>query len=58
MAPEAFVALLARQLCVSGVVVGSNYRFGYRAAGTADTLRELGGQYGLQASSGVPPGCV
>ena len=33
---------------VAGVVVGSNYRFGYRAAGTASLLRSLGPQHGLQ----------
>ena len=35
-------------LQVAGVVVGSNYRFGYRAAGTASLLRSLGPQHGLQ----------
>ena len=33
---------------VAGVVVGANYRFGYRAAGTADLLRSLGPQHGLR----------
>lgn len=48
MSPEAFVELLAAQLQVAGVVVGSNYRFGYRAAGTAELLQQLGPQYGMQ----------
>jgi FAD synthase len=48
LSPEAFVAVLAEELRVGGVVVGSNYRFGYRAAGTAGLLRELGPAYGLK----------
>ena len=69
MSPEAFVLLLAEELQVAGVVVGSNYRFGYKAAGTAELLRALGPQHGmqvrvldlvqgLQGSSGSPEGCV
>ncbi|PRW61615.1 FAD synthetase chloroplastic-like [Chlorella sorokiniana] len=48
MSPEAFVGLLATELQVAGVVVGANYRFGYRAAGTASLLESLGPQHGLQ----------
>lgn len=48
MSPEAFVQLLAAELRAAGVVVGSNYRFGYRAAGTAELLQQLGPQHGLQ----------
>ncbi|GAB4815035.1 hypothetical protein N2152v2_002081 [Parachlorella kessleri] len=48
MSPEAFVALLAEELRVAGVVVGANYRFGYRAAGDAGLLQRLGPQYGMQ----------
>ena len=48
MSPEAFVDLLAEQLQVAGVVVGSNYRFGYRAAGTAQLLQQLGPARGMQ----------
>lgn len=48
MSPEAFVQLLARELQAAGVVVGSNYRFGYRAAGTAELLQQLGPQHGMQ----------
>ena len=48
MSPEAFVDLLAEQLQVAGVVVGSNYRFGYRAAGTAQLLQRLGPERGMQ----------
>ena len=48
MSPEAFVELLARELRVAGVVVGANYRFGYRAAGTAQLLQQLAPQHGLR----------
>jgi FAD synthase len=48
LSPEAFVELLAGQLRVSGVVVGRNYRFGYRAAGTAELLQRLGPSHGMQ----------
>lgn len=48
MSPEAFVQLLAAELGAAGVVVGSNYRFGYRAAGTAELLQQLGPQHGMQ----------
>lgn len=51
MSPEAFVELLAAELHVAGVVVGSNYRFGYRAAGTAELLQQLGPQHGMQVCS-------
>jgi len=48
MSPEEFVRLLALDLCANGVVVGSNYRFGYRAAGTAETLKKIGEGYGMK----------
>lgn len=48
MSPEDFVSLLVSDLGVEGVVVGSNYRFGYKAAGTARTLKTLGTQYGIK----------
>ena len=48
LSPEEFVTLLAVDLGVKGVVVGSNYRFGYKAAGTARTLKTLGAEYGMK----------
>lgn len=48
LSPEEFVALLSQDLGVKGVVVGSNYRFGYKAAGTARTLKTLGAEYGMK----------
>lgn len=40
--PEEFVSRVITPLDPSHVVVGENFRFGYRAAGTVETLRELG----------------
>lgn len=48
MSPKAFVRLLAQELQASGVVVGQNYRFGYRAQGDTAMLQQLGGELGLQ----------
>eukprot|EP00889_Picochlorum_renovo_P005145 jgi/Picre1/32175/NNA_007521.t1 len=42
MVPEEFVELLACDLGAKGVVVGSNYRFGYKAAGLQRRLNLLG----------------
>ena len=37
--------VLVAKLRAKSVTVGENFRFGHRAAGTVDTLRELGEQY-------------
>jgi hypothetical protein len=50
MSPDQFVRLLAQDIKVQGVVVGANYRFGYKAAGTVDTLKDLGEKYGIKVS--------
>ncbi len=45
---EEFVdAVLVDRLHTARVVVGANFRFGHRALGTADTLRELGPSRGF-----------
>lgn len=42
MSPEDFVIkFLKERLSVKGIVVGYDYRFGYKASGTTETLREL-----------------
>ncbi len=41
-APEQFVTEVLLPLRPALIVVGENFRFGHRAAGTVDTLRELG----------------
>ncbi|CAG9463683.1 unnamed protein product [Pedinophyceae sp. YPF-701] len=48
MSPREFVELLAYDLGATGVVVGSNYRFGHRAKGTAADLVELGTEMGMR----------
>jgi len=46
--PEEFIhRVLVDTLRASAVVVGKNFRFGHRAAGTIDTLREAGTRYGF-----------
>ncbi len=47
--PEDFVVFLKNTLKVSGVVAGYDYRFGYKAAGDSELLRELCGKYGISA---------
>ena len=49
MSPEEFVATL-RDLGVGGVVAGRNYRFGFKAAGDADALTELGEKLGVEVA--------
>ncbi|MFI6867003.1 bifunctional riboflavin kinase/FAD synthetase [Nocardia sp. NPDC050406] len=49
LTPERYVQeLLVDKLHVAEVVVGDNFTFGKQAAGTVDTMRELGGQYGFE----------
>lgn len=50
LTPEAFVdQILAGPLQARHVVVGSNFRFGHKAAGDVATLRELGDDRGFSA---------
>jgi riboflavin kinase/FMN adenylyltransferase len=47
--PERFVEeILVESLHAAAVVVGANFRFGSRAAGDVDTLRELGAVHGFE----------
>ncbi|MFT5357243.1 MAG: riboflavin kinase/FMN adenylyltransferase [Polyangiales bacterium] len=49
LTPEAFVAqVIVKEHHASVVVVGSDFRFGQRAAGNTDTLRELGKEHGYR----------
>ena len=50
MPPEAFVAFLKDTLNVSGIVAGSDYRFGFKAAGTAEALLSIGEEMGLDVT--------
>jgi riboflavin kinase/FMN adenylyltransferase len=50
MTPEEFVhRVLVERLHVREVVVGQNFRFGHRAAGTIDTLTTEGDRHGFRA---------
>ncbi|CAA6656287.1 unnamed protein product [Spirodela intermedia] len=49
LSPRQFVERLSKDLRVSGVVAGENYRFGYRASGDASELVRLCEEYGLEA---------
>jgi riboflavin kinase/FMN adenylyltransferase len=54
LGPEDFVrAVLADRLHARRIVVGENFRFGYRAAGDVGLLAELGEKYDFRAE-GVP----
>lgn len=45
--PEEFFGMLVSNLHVKAVCCGYDYTFGYRAGGNVDTLRALGGKYGV-----------
>lgn len=48
LTPQEYVQnLLVDRLHVAEVVIGDNFTFGKQAAGTLDTMRELGAQYGF-----------
>uniref|UniRef100_A0A1D1YYS9 FAD synthase n=1 Tax=Anthurium amnicola TaxID=1678845 RepID=A0A1D1YYS9_9ARAE len=49
LTPRQFVERLSKDLRISGVVAGENYRFGYRATGDASELMRLCKEYGLEA---------
>jgi riboflavin kinase/FMN adenylyltransferase len=54
LGPEEFVhGVLAEHLHAAEVVVGENFRFGYKAAGDVATLAEIGSRHGFSVS-GVP----
>ncbi len=53
LSPEAFIALLADNLRPAFVVVGPNYSFGYRGAGTPEMLAAAGRRRGFAVV--VPP---
>jgi riboflavin kinase / FMN adenylyltransferase len=54
LGPDEFASVvLAEQLRAARVVVGENFRFGYRAAGDVTLLKQLGEKYEF-AAEGVP----
>jgi riboflavin kinase / FMN adenylyltransferase len=57
--PEEFVDRVIRPLHPARVVVGENFRFGFRAAGDVDTLTELGaGEFAVEPLSLVTDGAL
>ena len=49
LTPDEFIdQLLVQRLHVRAVVVGDDFRFGHRAAGSVDTLREAGQRHGFE----------
>jgi len=55
LSPREFAAeVLIRRCGARAVVVGPDFQFGHKRAGTIDTLRELGGEYGYDVIV-VPP---
>ncbi|HLK03619.1 MAG TPA: bifunctional riboflavin kinase/FAD synthetase [Candidatus Acidoferrum sp.] len=55
LSPTEFVEqILVKQLRVRAVLVGENFRFGHRQAGTAELLKELGATLGFRVIV-VPP---
>lgn len=52
LSPQAFVEhVLAGPLRTTRVVVGTNFRFGHRAAGDIGTLRDLGREHGFEVEA-------
>lgn len=50
--PDEFVhSALVAHLHAAAVVVGENFRFGHKAQGSVDTLRELGERFGFQTEA-------
>ena len=45
--PEDFVKVMLNEMGARGFVCGENYRFGYKAVGDADLLRDLGEKYDI-----------
>jgi riboflavin kinase/FMN adenylyltransferase len=55
VSPQDFVEqILVHDLCVKTVLVGEDFRFGHRQAGTVKLLRELGQRYGFEVAI-IPP---
>jgi len=55
LSPEGFVRdILVDKLKTRAILVGDNFRFGYRASGDVRTLEELGGKYSFETDV-VPP---
>lgn len=45
MSPENFIQWLCSEYCVAGIIVGFNFKFGYKNLGDTDLLKELSTKY-------------
>lgn len=51
LTPEEFVKdILVNKLNIKAVVIGTDYRFGHKASGDANLLKELGNKYGFHVN--------
>ncbi len=58
LAPEEFVrTILVNRLKTRAALVGANFHFGHKAAGTAETLEELGAQFSFETEIVQPVVC-
>ena len=48
LTPEGFIKYLCEKFKVKGIVVGFNYRFGYKNVGNIEMLKELSRKYGYE----------
>lgn len=48
LTPEGFIKYLCEKFKVKGIVVGFNYRFGYKNVGNIEMLKELSKKYGYE----------
>lgn len=48
LTPEGFIKYLCKKFKVKGIVVGFNYRFGYKNIGNIEMLKELSTKYGYE----------
>lgn len=51
LTPEEFVRdILVNKINIKAVIIGTDYRFGHKASGDANLLKELGNKYGFQVT--------
>ncbi|MDT8716415.1 bifunctional riboflavin kinase/FAD synthetase [Clostridium sp. 19966] len=54
LSPEEFVLKLLNNFSMSGVIIGFNYKFGYKNTGNVDLLKELSIKYGFSVTVITP----
>ncbi len=48
LSPEAFLEMLLERYDIKALVAGSDYTYGYKGAGTIETLKEAGKKFGFE----------